>query len=105
MKITGLTVYRVVLDEWGVETRYTKSLRLSIPLETTVLRIDTDAGLTGWGETMTAPSYYLPTSPQAARAGLKLIAPVVLGRDPLMPTARSWKISISPCAATSPPNR
>ena len=83
MKITKLTVYRVVLDEWGVETRYTKSLNISIPLETTVLRIDTGEGLTGWGETMTAPSYYLPTSPQAARAGLELISPVVLGRNPL----------------------
>ena len=39
MKITKLTVYRVVLDKWGVETRYTKTLNMEIPLETTVLRI------------------------------------------------------------------
>ena len=83
MKITKLSVYRVILDAWGVETRYTKALNLSIPLETTVLRIDTDEGLIGWGETMTAPSYYLPTSPQSARAGLELIAPALLGQDPL----------------------
>lgn len=88
MKITGLTVYRVVLDQWGVETRYTRSLSMDIPLETTVLRIDTDEGLTGWGETMTAPSYYLPTSPQSARAGIELIAPTLLGRDPLAHRAR-----------------
>ena len=88
MKITKLTVHRVVLDEWGVETRYTKSLDMEIPLETTVLRIDTDAGVTGWGETMTAPSYYLPTSPQSARAGIDLIAPALLGADPLNHRAR-----------------
>ena len=83
MKIARLTVYRVVLDQWGVETRYSKALKVPIPLETTLLRIDTDSGLSGWGETMTAPSYYLPTSPQSARAGLELIAPILLGGDPL----------------------
>ncbi|MCB4457306.1 mandelate racemase/muconate lactonizing enzyme family protein [Leisingera sp. McT4-56] len=88
MKITKLTVYCVVLDKWGVETRYTKTLNMEIPLETTVLRIDTDEGLTGWGETMTAPSYYLPTSPQSARAGIELIAPALLGQDPLNHRAR-----------------
>ena len=83
MKITRLSVYRVVLDAWGVQTRYTKSLRVPMPLETSVLRMDTDAGITGWGETMTAPSYYAPFSPAAARAGIEVIAPALLGADPL----------------------
>ncbi len=82
MKITKLSVYRVVLDEWGVETRYTKSLKTPMALETSVLRIDTDEGLAGWGETMTPPSYYLPTSPAAARAGFDVIAQTLLGEDP-----------------------
>ena len=88
MKITKLSVYRVVLDEWGVETRYTKSLDIHIPLETTLLMVDTDAGVTGWGETMTAPSYYLPTSPQSARADIELIAPALLGQDPVAHRSR-----------------
>lgn len=88
MNITKLTVYRVVLDEWGVETRYTKSLKVPMPLESTILRIDTDDGIVGWGETMTAPSYYLPTSPHSARAGIELIAPALLGENPLDHRAR-----------------
>lgn len=88
MKISKLSVYRVVLDAWGVETRYTKALKIPIPLETTLLRIDTDEGIAGWGETMTAPSYYLPTSPHSARAGLELIAPALLGENPLNHRAR-----------------
>ncbi|WP_095081519.1 mandelate racemase/muconate lactonizing enzyme family protein [Mesorhizobium sophorae] len=95
MKISGLAAYRVVLDKWGVETRYTHALKISIPLETTVLRIDTDEGLVGWGETMTPPSYYLPTSPQTARAGLHLIAPVLLGADPRNHRARMEEIGFA----------
>ena len=45
MKITKLSVYRVVLDEWAVQTRYTKMLKVPRALETTVLRIDTDDGV------------------------------------------------------------
>ncbi|MER9625499.1 hypothetical protein NKI98_29355 [Mesorhizobium sp. M0222] len=92
MKITGLAACRVVLDKWDVETRYTHAL-ISIPLETTVLRIDTDEGLGGWGETMTPPSHYLPTSPQTARAGLDRIAPILLGADPRNHRARMEEIA------------
>ena len=88
MKITKLSVYRVVLDEWSVETRYTKMLKVPRLLETTVLRIDTDAGVSGWGETMTPPSYYLPTSPQSARAGIEMMAPLLLGENSLDHRAR-----------------
>ncbi|MER9177546.1 zinc-binding dehydrogenase [Mesorhizobium sp. M0955] len=65
---------------------------LSTPLEANVLRIDTDEELIGWGETITPPSYYLPTS---ARAGLDLIAPMLLGADPLNHRARVEEIAFA----------
>lgn len=79
----------------GRRTRYTHALKISIPLETTVLRIDTDEGLVGWGETMTPPSYYLQKSPQTARAGLDLIAPILLGADPRNHCARMEEIAFA----------
>lgn len=95
MKITKLSVYRVELDEWAVQTRYTKMLKVPRVLETTVLRIDTDDDVSGWGETMTPPSYYLPTSPQTARAGIEMMAPILLGENPLDHRARMEDIGFA----------
>ncbi|ESZ29400.1 hypothetical protein [Mesorhizobium sp. L2C066B000] len=92
MKITGLAAYRVVLDKWKP---YTHALEISIPLETTVLRSDTDEGLGGWGETMTPPSYYLPTSPQTAHVGLDLIVSILLGAEPRNHRARMEEIAFA----------
>ena len=44
---------------------------------------------------MTAPSYYLPTSPHAARAGIDLIAPALLGQNPLNHRARMEDVSFA----------
>ena len=82
MKITKLSVHVVELDRWAVETRYTLADKLDMPLQSSIVRLETDRGLIGWGETMTPPSYYLPTSPGSARAGIELVAPLVLGADP-----------------------
>ncbi len=82
MKVTGLTVYVVRLDAWQAETRYSADVRIGQNLETSIVRLDTDAGLVGWGETLTPPPYYHPTAPESTRAAIGLIAPLVLGADP-----------------------
>lgn len=74
-----------MLDEWGVKTRYTEALTHTVPLDCTILRIDTDTGPIGWGETMTAPAYYAAFSPQAARAGIEVAAPAILRQDARAP--------------------
>lgn len=46
-----------------------------------ILRIRTDAGLVGWGEHASAPSY-MTALHGGAEASLRLLAPLLIGRDP-----------------------
>lgn len=49
----------------------------------------------GASNTMTPPSYYLPRKPQKARAGLDLIAPILLGADPRNHRARMEEVAFA----------
>ena len=48
----------------------------------TLVRLRTDDGLDGWGEITPLGSTYLPTSPDAVRAGLAEMLPELIGLDP-----------------------
>ncbi len=82
MRITRITLYSVPIDVGMELTRYVASQTIDPALDVLVVRIDTDAGLTGWGEVCSAPPYYLPELSAGAREGIVYVAPVVLGRDP-----------------------
>ena len=82
MKITRISVHIVALDRNVVNTRYVSEDSLAVDLETTILRVETDTDLVGWGETCTAPSYYLPTLASGARAAIAHVVPLILGADP-----------------------
>jgi L-alanine-DL-glutamate epimerase-like enolase superfamily enzyme len=47
-----------------------------------IVRMETGDGLVGWGESCSAPSYYLPELTAATLGGAIHVAPLVLGRDP-----------------------
>lgn len=81
MKITGITVWAVDLP---LATPYALSGgRLSVDrLDTTIVRLDTDEGLPGWGESCPWGSTYLPAFARGVRAGIEELAPAVLGLDP-----------------------
>jgi L-alanine-DL-glutamate epimerase-like enolase superfamily enzyme len=51
-------------------------------LDSTFVRIDTDEGLSGWGEGCPWGNTYLPAFGGGIRAALALLAPVLIGRDP-----------------------
>ncbi|MDJ0653097.1 MAG: mandelate racemase/muconate lactonizing enzyme family protein [Xanthomonadales bacterium] len=51
--------------------------------DSTIVRIDTDAGITGYGEVCPLGPFYLPAYAGGARAGLAELAPQLLGRNPL----------------------
>ena len=52
-------------------------------LDSTLIRIDTDDGLSGWGEACPWGSNYLPAHGPGVRAGLETIAPALIGENPL----------------------
>lgn len=51
--------------------------------DTTIVRIDTDTGMTGWGEVTPLGATYLPSYAEGARTGIREIAPALIGEDPI----------------------
>jgi cis-L-3-hydroxyproline dehydratase len=50
--------------------------------ESSIAKIETDAGLTGWGEMAPLGSFYDPSFVGGARAGMAELAPALIGQDP-----------------------
>ncbi len=81
MKIIGLTSYQVDLPLH--EGSYAWSGGKSVEVfDSTVVRIETDEGVTGHGEVCPLGPFYLPAYAAGARAGIGELAPHVLGMDP-----------------------
>src|SRR5215470_1946172 len=51
--------------------------------DSTVVAVETDTGLTGWGEVCPLGPAYLPAYAAGVRAGLAELAPKLIGEDPL----------------------
>ena len=81
MKISRITVWQMDLPlsapYWlsGGRLKFER-------LDSTFVRIDTDEGLSGWGEGSPWGESYLPAHGRGIRAGLESLAPVLLGEDP-----------------------
>ena len=84
MKITRLSLWHVPLTSH--EAYYMSDGKTCDTVETAVLRVDTDAGLVGWGEVCPIP-HYLPAYARGVGAALTELAPVLLGADPVGPEA------------------
>jgi len=54
--------------------------------DSTVLRIDTDEGVSGWGEVCPLGPFYLPAFGKGARTGIAELGPHLLGYSPLETT-------------------
>lgn len=81
MKITRIAVHQVDLPL--VEGRYSWSGGKFVEVfDSTLVRIDTDEGLTGWGEVCPLGPFYLPAYGAGARAGIKELGPHLIGLDP-----------------------
>lgn len=81
MKITRLSVYNVDLP---LEHPYWLSggrLKFEV-LDATFVKLDTDAGITGWGEGTPWGHTYVPAHGPGIRAGIETMAPAILGLDP-----------------------
>jgi len=84
MKITRLALYTVPLT--SLEAYYMADGKACETVATTVLQIDTDDGLTGWGEVCPIPRY-LPAYAGGVAPVVAELAPVLLGADPVGPAA------------------
>lgn len=86
MKITRVSVYQIDLP---LEHPYWLSggrLKFAV-LDATLVKIETDAGLIGWGEGTPWGHTYLPAHGGGIRAGLALLAPHLMGLDTRAPEA------------------
>lgn len=82
MRISRITV-------WQMDIPLTKPYWLSggrlrfDKLDTTFVRVDTDEGISGWGEGCPWGHTYLPAHGPGIRAGIETLAPFLIGADPL----------------------
>lgn len=81
MKITSLSVYQITLPL--THPYWLSGGRLKFEaLDATLVRMETDAGLVGWGEGTPWGHTYVPAHGPGIRAGLETMAPFILGLDP-----------------------
>jgi L-alanine-DL-glutamate epimerase-like enolase superfamily enzyme len=81
MKITRILAYQVDLPLH--EGNYNWSGGKSVAVfDSTVVRVETDAGLIGYGESCPLGPVYLPSYAAGVRAGLAELSPHLIGADP-----------------------
>ncbi|MCY4541267.1 MAG: mandelate racemase/muconate lactonizing enzyme family protein [Rhodobacteraceae bacterium] len=81
MKITRITMWQLTLP---LKRPYLLSGgRLGVQqLDSTFVRVDTDEGLSGWGESCPWGHNYLPAHGAGVRSAIELLAPGLIGKDP-----------------------
>ena len=80
MKVRRIRLWHVPLTSH--ETYYMAAGKTCATVETAVLSVETDAGITGWGEVCPIP-HYLPAYARGVGPALEELAPVLLGSSPL----------------------
>ncbi len=81
MKITTISAYQVDLPLR--EGNYSWSGGKSVNVfDSTVVCVDTDAGVTGYGEVCPLGPFYLPSFAKGVRTGIEELAPHLIGENP-----------------------
>jgi cis-L-3-hydroxyproline dehydratase len=80
LKITRISIYQVDLPL--KEGSYSWSTQSFSAFDSTVVAIETDEGITGYGETCPLGPSYLAAFAEGARAGIAKLAPDLIGQDP-----------------------
>jgi L-alanine-DL-glutamate epimerase-like enolase superfamily enzyme len=81
VKITRILAYRIELPLH--ETSYKWSGGKSVTVfDSTIVRVETDEGLVGHGEVCPLGPFYLPAYANGVRAGIRELAPHLIGEDP-----------------------
>lgn len=82
MKIQCIRVYRADLPLREGSYRWSGGKSVSI-FDTTVVEIETDAGVIGYGEVCPLGPFYLPAYAKGVRSGIAELGPHLLGENPL----------------------
>src|SRR4030095_445546 len=81
MKITRILAYRVELPLHEGSYKWSGGKSVTV-FDSTVVRVETDAGIVGHGEVCPLGPFYLPAYAQGVRAGIFELGPHLLGEDP-----------------------
>jgi len=81
MKITRIAAYRVDLPLKEGSYKWSGGKSVDV-FDSTVVRVETDAGLVGHGEVCPLGPFYLPAYAEGVRTGIKELAPHLIGLDP-----------------------
>jgi cis-L-3-hydroxyproline dehydratase len=82
MRIKRIRAYQVDLPLHEGTYKWSGGKSVSV-FDSTVVEIETDAGVTGWGEVCPLGPFYLPAYARGVRAGIVELGPHLLGEDPL----------------------
>jgi len=81
MKITRIFAHRVELPLHEGIYKWSGGKSVTV-FDSTIVGVETDAGITGWGEVCPLGPFYLPAYAEGVRAGLRELAPHLIGYDP-----------------------
>ena len=81
MKITAVRVYQIDLPLHEGSYKWSGGNAVSV-FDSTVVAVETDAAITGWGEVCPLGPAYLPAYAAGARAGIMELAPHLISADP-----------------------
>jgi cis-L-3-hydroxyproline dehydratase len=81
VQITRIRAYRVALPLHEGTYKWSGGKSVSV-FDSTVVEVETDAGVTGWGEVCPLGPFYLPAYGPGARTGIAELGPHLLGQDP-----------------------
>jgi len=82
MKIERIRAYRVDLPLCEGSYKWSGGKSVTV-FDSTVIEVETDTGITGYGEVCPLGPFYLPAYANGVRAGLAELGPHLLGEDPL----------------------
>jgi L-alanine-DL-glutamate epimerase-like enolase superfamily enzyme len=82
MKITRIRAYQVDLPLFEGSYKWSGGKSVNV-FDSTVVAIETDSGLVGYGEVCPLGPFYLPAYANGVRAGIRELGPHLLGENPL----------------------
>jgi L-alanine-DL-glutamate epimerase-like enolase superfamily enzyme len=82
MKITRIRAYKAALPLHEGSYKWSGGKSVTV-FDSTVIEVETDAGVTGHGEVCPLGPFYLPAYANGVRAGVAELGPHLLGEDPL----------------------